>query len=216
MYSKYANFILLFSAISLLIIGWFGLWLPFMLFFAFVPLLLLAVKYKKHEISLLKYWVLVYLVMLVWNVVITYWICNFFVVAGVAAFLINAFFMSIPFVLFAILYVKATNSIYPLFAFVFYWLCFEYIHLNWEFSWPWLTLGHAFAKNISYVQWYEYTGVLGGSLWILLGNIFFFLIYIKIIRSKRQMIYCFALLLAPILLSFIMEKNIKYQIGKKN
>jgi apolipoprotein N-acyltransferase len=43
--------------------------------------------------------------------------------------------------------------------------------LNWQLSWPWLTLGNVFASHTSWVQWYEYTGVSGGTLWILLVNI---------------------------------------------
>ena len=47
-------------------------------------------------------------------------------------------------------------------SFVLYWLAFEYLHLNWELSWTWLTLGNVFAATPRNVQWYEYTGVLGG------------------------------------------------------
>ncbi|MBK8442941.1 MAG: hypothetical protein IPL35_05810 [Sphingobacteriales bacterium] len=50
-------------------------------------------------------------------------------------------------------------------------LLFEYLHLNWELSWPWLTLGNVFAYYPALVQWYEYTGVAGGTLWVLLLNI---------------------------------------------
>jgi apolipoprotein N-acyltransferase len=57
-----------------------------------------------------------------------------------------------------------------------YWIGFEYLHLNWEISWPWLTLGNAFATHPQYVQWYEFTGVLGGSIWVLGANLFFFIV----------------------------------------
>ena len=59
------------------------------------------------------------------------------------------------------------------------WVSMEYFHLNWDLSWPWLTLGNGFANIPSIVQWYEFTGVLGGSLWILLTNFFIFKIDIS-------------------------------------
>ncbi len=50
------------------------------------------------------------------------------------------------------------------------WLGYEFLHLRWELSWPWLSLGNTFSLNTSWVQWYEYTGILGGSAWVLLCN----------------------------------------------
>ena len=34
-----------------------------------------------------------------------------------------------------------------------------------------VNLGNVFAEYISWVQWYEYTGTFGGTLWIWLVNI---------------------------------------------
>src|SRR5690606_36639718 len=51
------------------------------------------------------------------------------------------------------------------------WIAFEKFHLNWDFSWPWLNLGNVFSENIHWIQWYQYTGVLGGSLRIWIVNI---------------------------------------------
>ena len=57
-------------------------------------------------------------------------------------------------------------------ALAVFWISFEYFHYHWEIQWPWLTLGNGFANNIKLIQWYETTGVFGGSLWILCVNIF--------------------------------------------
>jgi len=51
------------------------------------------------------------------------------------------------------------------------WLAFEKFHLLWDLSWPWLHFGNVFADKIYWIQWYEYTGVAGGSLWVLVVNI---------------------------------------------
>ena len=63
---------------------------------------------------------------------------------------------------------------YP--ALILFWISFEYIHLNWELSWPWLTMGNVFATHPGWVQWYEYTGTSGGTLWVLVVNLLFFLL----------------------------------------
>lgn len=56
-------------------------------------------------------------------------------------------------------------------SFVVSWIVFEYLHMNWELAFPLIGLGNILAAQPSFIQWYEYTGVLGGTLWILLVNI---------------------------------------------
>ena len=46
------------------------------------------------------------------------------------------------------------------------WIAWERHYFDVDISWPWLTLGGAFARSTRTVQWYEYTGMLGGSLWV--------------------------------------------------
>jgi apolipoprotein N-acyltransferase len=55
-----------------------------------------------------------------------------------------------------------------------YWLTFEFLYLRAQINFPWLTLGNAFSNDIILIQWYEWTGHLGGTLWILIMNIVFF------------------------------------------
>ena len=51
------------------------------------------------------------------------------------------------------------------------WITTEYWYTVGDFSWPWLILGNGFSHEVWAVQWYEYTGVFGGTLWVLLSNI---------------------------------------------
>ncbi|MCW3112460.1 MAG: apolipoprotein N-acyltransferase [Segetibacter sp.] len=94
-----------------------------------------------------------------------------------------------------------------LLSFIAFWLTFEYVHLNWQLSWPWLTLGNVFAKNTDWIQWYEFTGVSGGSLWVLLSNVMIFLLVkakgSKIVTSVAAMV----ILLFPVLLSFLVHPD---------
>ena len=54
------------------------------------------------------------------------------------------------------------------------WIATEYWYTVGEFSFPWLLLGNGFANDTWAVQWYEYTGIFGGTLWVLVCNLLFF------------------------------------------
>ncbi|MBK9274460.1 MAG: apolipoprotein N-acyltransferase [Flavobacteriales bacterium] len=56
-------------------------------------------------------------------------------------------------------------------AFAAWWMAWEVMHMRWDLQWPWLTLGNGFAARPQWVQWYELTGHLGGSLWVLVTNL---------------------------------------------
>ncbi len=108
--------------------------------------------------------------MLTWNAAATWWIWNSTDAGSIAAIIANALLMCIPwwgYHVFKNKFGKKTGYI----SLVVFWMCFEYIHLNWQLSWPWLTMGNVFASHPSWVQWYDCTGVGGGTLWILLVNI---------------------------------------------
>jgi apolipoprotein N-acyltransferase len=99
-------------------------------------------------------------------------------------------------------------------AMICYWLTFEFIHLRWDLSWPWLTLGNGFSAFPWAVQWYEYTGVPGGTLWILLVNIFIYKLLKKtgfVIAGQsnftfriKDLIPPMSLLLLPVFFSLIL------------
>src|SRR6185436_18725322 len=108
------------------------------------------------------------------NITVTSWVWNASPTGAMSAFIANSLIMCVPWLLFYFTKKKFGRWIgYG--SLIIYWLAFEYIHHNWELSWPWLTLGNAFATHPEWVQRYEYSGTTGGSLWILLVNIFLFL-----------------------------------------
>lgn len=93
--------------------------------------------------------------------------------------------MSIPFMAFH-LTKKYVGTKEGLIALPVFWITFEYFHHNWEGPWVWLTLGNAFANYPPLVQWYEYTGRLGGSLWVIIINILIFrLVTTLVIRREK-------------------------------
>ena len=57
---------------------------------------------------------------------------------------------------------------------VIFWLAFEFLYIRAQINFPWLILGNGFANDVMLIQWYEWTGSLGGSLWVLVMNLLVF------------------------------------------
>jgi apolipoprotein N-acyltransferase len=72
---------------------------------------------------------------------------------------------------------------------VAFWLASEFLSLNVNLVSPWLNLGNGLAEKIAFIQWYEFTGTSGGSLWILLSNILLALFIIGILNGKKKTIF---------------------------
>ncbi len=179
--------------------GW--LPLPFLVFGALVPLLFIerhiATNYHRAKPGMMfKY---SWHTFIIWNILSTWWIANSSLVAGIFAIVANSLLMTIPFVLAHQTRQVMTRLGYaPLIA---YWLVFEYLHYNWELNYPWLTLGNSFAQFPAFVQWYEYSGVLGGSLWILIANILIFDAIKKQPNFRVALLRLVALMAIPIAFS---------------
>ncbi len=179
---------------------------PFFIFLGFVPLLFLDdIIYNKypstHKRRLMPF---VYLTFFMFNAISIWWLHNakhpngnfaweayFFAVAA------NAALMSVVFWLYS--WTKKFNGEYiGSFFFIFAWISFEKLHLEWEFTFPWFNLGNIFATHHKLIQWYDITGALGGTLWILIIN---FIIYhgIKeyLKRKKTKYLYRAIFILIP-------------------
>jgi apolipoprotein N-acyltransferase len=120
----------------------------------------------------------------IWNIISIFWIWFATAPGSVVAILWNSLMMSFVFILYHKVRLRLTKKeAYA--ALIFFWIAFEFIYLRVILSFPWLLLGNAFANNIHWIQWYEYTGVLGGSLWALTSNLVLFEI-IRILLSKEK------------------------------
>jgi apolipoprotein N-acyltransferase len=185
---------LLFSA------GWPASGFPLLLMTAFVPLFFAEKKINETGgfLNPVKVWITSYLAFFIWNLLTTWWIYNSSPEGAVMAVVFNSLFMSWVYFL-AFLTKKKLGEKAGAWALPIYWLGFEYLHMNWDLSWPWLTLGNGFAAFPEWVQWYEYTGTGGGSIWILIVNILLFQVIQKFTWQKT--IRAFLLILLPIILS---------------
>lgn len=144
------------------------------LFVAFFPLLWVEEQISKQKgLAWLAVFFQSYVAFFVFNLITTYWIYHASLWGACMAVICNSLFMAIVFTLFHVTKMKVGIK-EGYISFVLYWVAFEYLHLNWELSWTWLTLGNAFANKPNLVQWYEYTGVLGGSVFVLVMNLLAF------------------------------------------
>ena len=133
----------------LLAISWPTYGFPLFLFFGFVPLLVAEHNIRYNKYSKTNLFGLAYTAFFVWNIIATWWIYNSSPIGMWIAVLVNSLLMTIVFLVYHIVAKRATFAIASLFL-VCFWMAFEYFHLQWQLSWPWLNLGNGFANFTSY------------------------------------------------------------------
>lgn len=144
-----------------------------LIFIAFVPLIFLQDNSQQttdnsHRDNI--FW-LSFLTFLVWNSLTTWWVWNSTPAGSIAMILLNSTFMATTFWLYHFTRTKVFHNKGGFFLLILFFLAFEYLHLNWQLNWPWLNIGNVFSHKHTWVQWYEFTGTAGGTIWVLLANI---------------------------------------------
>ncbi len=160
----------------------------------------------------------------IWNSVTTWWLHyakkrngSIVLIAYLFPVCLNSFMMSFVFTLFSCIKRMAKNRNIGYICLVCLWILFEKLHLEWELSWPWLNLGNGFSNRVEWIQWYEYTGTLGGTLWIWLVNIGFLKTILKYQKEKNHFILYNNILinLAKIFLMICLSSILYIQYGVK-
>jgi len=191
---------------------------------AWLPLLYaddLLLQNKQQQPHFKAFW-LSYLAFGIWNFISFWWSAYAHIMGLLSTTFVNSLLMAVVFWA-AHLIRRKINPTFGRFIFIIAWLSFEYVHFRWELAFPWLTLGNAFAKDTWAVQWYEYTGVLGGSLWILLINVLLLHLYYVLTQSNilKQKVFTsivlFALVAFPVFMSIkilhsYQEKGTDYEV----
>ncbi|WP_294287124.1 apolipoprotein N-acyltransferase [uncultured Chryseobacterium sp.] len=167
----------------LLSISWPTYGVPFFIFFALVPLLMMEHGVSKFSDYNRKSWVvfgLSYLCFVIWNTVTTGWLYgsrnpdgSHSMMAVLFPVLVNSFLYALVFQCYH-WYKNAQGTYWGLAFLVAIWMSFEKFHLGWELTWPWLNLGNVFSDYPKLIQWYDTLGATGGSFWILLANVLIF------------------------------------------
>ena len=208
----------------LLALAWPTQGFPALLFIAFVPLLIIEKQFSEAPFKrkTLRIFLLSWLSFVIWNALSYSWLAHAKPqidatpteiqqawIAYLFPVIMNSLFMAIVFILYHII----RNRHGDFYGFIFLpavWMSFEKLHLNWDFTWPWLNLGNGFAEYHTWIQWYELTGTFGGTLWIWICNLLLFkviMIYLENGKKNRIIKYSigfFAAMLLPIFISLIM------------
>lgn len=187
-------------------------------FIAWVPLLLVE-SYFHTKRKAFGLFLQAYLTFFIYNIGTTWWIYYASPEGAYMAFFANSLLMALAFLFYHLLKRKLGSKWNgPILICV--WLSFEFLHFHWELSWPWLTLGNVFASKPVWIQWYSITGVLGGSLWILILNLLFFKIIIQHKKWFKSSYFILAtiILALPIIFSLILyatkdTKGIPYNVA---
>ena len=212
---KYRNSFFL-SILSGLMLGisWPTYGFYFLIFIAFTPLIHLIESNKNENIFKLTFFSFV--TFMVWNIITTHWLYYATLTGMLFAIIVNSIIMSLIVLASLSIWKKLSYKLSIIF-FISLWICFEKFHLNWDFSWPWLNLGNVFSENIKIIQWYEYTGVFGGTLWVLISNFVSYNLLKKLINHenfKSDTIYVSVIILIPIIVSLIIYTNIDIEEEK--
>jgi len=222
---KYILLLLALLGGLLMAVGWPARGIPVFLFFGFIPLLFIEDYISNNRNSFHKFSVLfyAYIMFFVWNILTTWWIVYASLFGAVMAVVFNSLFMALTFHLYHLSKKLIYKHKQGIFLLVIFWLGFEYLHIHWELSWTWLTLGNGLARWHQIIQWYEFTGVFGGSLWMLIVNILGFKILKSFINKEhnskkivQQLSIISVVIFIPILVSLIIYKNYKEEIKPVN
>ncbi len=98
------------------------------------------------------------------------------VLISLIPFGLGALLMSLAFWLYYRMRLVSTRA-WSYAGLICFWIAYEYLHQTWDLAFPWMNLGNGFAQSHYLVQWYEYTGVYGGTYWVLMSNILVFETY---------------------------------------
>src|SRR5690606_21815550 len=164
---------------------------------------------------------------LVWNTASIYWVFN--AMNAIMPAIVAALISLIPFGLAALLMAIAFRLYYQLrkkhsfwiaaIGLVCFWISYEFLHQSWDLAFPWMTLGNGFAETHQLIQWYEYTGVYGGTIWIWASNLLLFqLLFTYQISNKSSKIALplvgwAALIIIPIAISLTIYTNYEEHVN---
>ena len=190
-----------------------------LVFIALVPFLCLENQILEQKLSSAKVYVHAFVIFSLFNIITTWWIYHATLSGALMAFFFSAVLVAFPFWLFHLTRKHIGNK-EGYIAFVLNILAFEWLDYNWALSHPWLPFGNVFASSPSMVQWFEFTGVSGGSLWVVLVNLIVFFMVKKFretnaISSIKKLSFLLLISISlPILISFQIGRNV--ELGEEN
>ncbi len=113
-----------------------------LVFLGLIPFLYVNEFYKEKNIFLVFF-----VGFFIWNITSTYWLSYATIFGYLFACTVNSFMMTIVFYLFRKVKIKTNEKLGFIFL-ITIWICYEKLHLVWDFSWPWLIFGNVFSWHM--------------------------------------------------------------------
>jgi apolipoprotein N-acyltransferase len=203
----YINAILLALLSGLLLyFAWPNRGVSVLLFVALVPILYVF-KLIKH-FRAIKRIIIVFLsfffMHLVWLIGGSSWLVDSFIKSYISDSVIESLTFAFPFILLAVF--KYNKQWQFWFLFISIWMSIDYLNQNWLLGTPYYILGSGFGMSHNWIQTYEFIGIEGGSMAILLSNISLFLLANNYQHKKKIVchISTFVLSISPFLISYLL------------
>nr|WP_321453213.1 apolipoprotein N-acyltransferase [uncultured Carboxylicivirga sp.] len=178
-------------------------------FVAFLPLLFAVDKILSYKRPFLLFTIQLLIAVSVFFV----WVAGYWIVLTKNFGFLLGFAVVLPFVILLSFYVllKKRDSKFSSLYFVVAWLVAEMFQSYFQLTLPFYDLGNNLGANIKLIQWYEYTGTSGGTLWILIVNFLVYSFVKKLYQERRlnlpKVVVLFAVLAVPFVISNIIYLN---------
>jgi len=179
-------------------------------FIAFIPLLVASDWTLTLKKTLFTFTLQLLLALVVFFFYVGHWLLS----AGNMGYLI-ALLIVVPFVLLVspyILFKKRGNKFAPVY-FIAVWLTGEMVQAYFQLGSPFFNLGHSLGAKPRLIQWYEFTGASGGTLWILTMNFLLYSLGKTLISDRKRWVKisvaALSVLLFPVIISMIIYAGYK-------
>jgi len=169
----------------LLFSGWSTSILGLLMHVALVPLFFIEEFFftRKREYKSVMVFLFSFVAFFIWILADIWWVYRVSLPAMLVLVVLESLLPATVFWLFHAAKRKIDSHFaYP--AFFFFWLAYEYANSFSDFAFPWINLGNGLVNNVSLIQFYEYTGQIGGTAWLLFNNILVYKVLSFLIKHK--------------------------------
>ena len=187
--SHYKPFMLLLIHCILLILAWQSNTTSFLVFFAFIPVFYYLEHSPNEHNEKLKVYIFSFLAVFFWVYFTIYWVKPLSPEMHFVLTFLSSALLFIPYLLaFYIRFSMKRSSLVSILTFILVWIIIEIGHDLNLFLFPYLNLGHLLASYPALIQWYEWIGAIGGTIWIFLTGLSIYLLMSTIFKNKRNRI----------------------------
>lgn len=202
MIKKIPNFGLGILFILLYTMAWTPVSQAYLISIAFVPIFILIDRFIEQNVKPKAVIFRLFSLYFSTGLILNFWISYAHWGGTLLASIVQTLLLLIP----SILYYRFTKRGYlkqGLLVFLLSSISIEYIQNFWDLSWPWFNLGHSLSSAPYLIQWYQYSGAIGGTAWIIIINIFIYNI-LQVKNSKTTIVIFSTIIITPL---FFIVKN---------